>query len=187
MRRGVVLAVAGLALVVAAGVVHAAAPPEELRQAPFEVSVPLGQAGGGRNIEVTFTDVRLADRVEAQDAFEPWVGETTGTWVVVDLTAQAVVAPAGVRTWLLVDGLIISGSTRPGAVSLEGALIAPGLPVAGAVLFEIPDSVVDATSARVLVGTNGDWRLDSAIALTVNPAELDHERVVPILPYERVA
>lgn len=178
--------VIGAALLVGAALVHLAEPPDEIRQGPFEVSVQQGQSGVGRNIEVTFENLRFAETVESMDDYDPWVGETEGTWLVVDIVAQTRVEPSGIHSFLLIDGLQISGSTRADAVGLEDSTLSPGLPVAGVLLFEVPRDVVDLTEARVLVGVNTDWRLDSAISIAFNPSSIGVERHVLIAEQVRV-
>ena len=170
----------GLALMVAAGVVVAAEPVEEVRQAPLEVAVKLGERGVGRNVDVTFTDVRLADTVTTEDSYTPWTGTTEGTWVVVDLVASTVIEPQGIQSWLLIDDLLIDGSSRADLGGLENGVLSPGLHTSGSILFEIPNDVLDAKSARVVVGVSSDWRLDSAIALTFDLSALSNEGDVSI-------
>jgi hypothetical protein len=170
----------GLALVIAAGVVIAVEPPEEIRQAPIEILVGLGERGIGRNIDVTYLDVRLAKTVTA-DAYTPWIGTTEGTWVVIDLEAATVLEPSGVHSWLLIDGLLIEGSTRADQGGMEDNVVSPGMTVAGSILFEIPDDVLDATSARVVTSMSSDWRLDSSIAMTFDPSSLSPAATVSIV------
>lgn len=176
----------GAALLVGAALVHLAEPPEEIRQGPFEVSVQQGQAGVGRNIEVTFENLRFAQTVESIDDYDPWVGDTEGTWLVVDIVAQTRVEPSGIHSFLLIDGLEISGSPRAQQAGLEGETLSPGLPVAGVLLFQVPSDLVDVSQARVLVGINTDWRLDSAISIAFDPSSIDVEPHVRIAEQVRV-
>lgn len=176
----------GAALLVGAALVHLVEPPEEIRQGPFEVSVQQGQNGVGRNIEVTFENLRFAETVESPDQFEPWVGETEGTWLVVDIVAQSRVEPVAVRSVLLIDGLQISGSPRGDDAGLERAALSPGLPIAGSLLFEVPSELLELSEARVLVMVNTDWRLDSAISFAFNPSSIEVEPRVLIAEQVRV-
>ena len=165
----------GAALLVGAALVHLGEPPEEMRQGPFEVSVQQGDNGVGRNIEVTFANLRFAETVESADDYEPWVGETEGTWLVVDVVAQTRVEAASIHSFLLIDGLQIGGSPRADQAGLEGATLSPGLPVAGVLLFQVPSDLVDLHEARVLVTVNNDWRLDSAISIAFDPSSIEVE------------
>ena len=173
----------GLALIVGAGVVVALEPNEQVRQAPFIVEVPLGQEGVGRNIQVEFTDVRLADALDLDGE----LATTNGIWLVVDLVAVNRTEPTGMQSFLLLDGLEFRGSERL-EYGIESDILVPGIPTSGSIFFEIPrELAANATSARVLIGTNGDWRLDSAIGLTVNPSELTPEPETTPTPATREA
>jgi len=178
VRRGISWLV-GLALVIAAGAVVALEPPEQMRQAPFVVEKNLGERGIGRNVEVTFTEVQLADAVE----YEEWTGTTTGVWLVVDLTAMNRVEPAGIQSFLLIGDREYRGSDRMGSDGIESAVLAPGIPTSGTIMFEIPRELASQTSsARVLISTNSDWRLDSAVQTTVDVSALEALPVVPVSP-----
>lgn len=157
----------GLALIVGAGVVVALEPGEQIRQAPFIVEVPVGEQGVGRNIQAEFTDVRLAEALELDGELVT----TNGVWLVVDVVAMNRTEPTGMQSFLLLDGLEFRGSERL-EYGIESEILVPGIPTSGTIFFEIPRDLADATSARVLIGTNGDWRLDSAIGLSINPSEL---------------
>lgn len=185
MRRLIPIAI-GVLLLVAAALVHAASPVAEVRLGPFQVVVGQGEKGVGRNVEATFENVRFAESVEVTDSFSPWVGETEGMWLVVDMVVATRLEPSGIHGFLLVDGLKIPGSTRPGVSVLEDGVQAPGLPEVGVMLFEVPPYVTDLTEARLFVTSQSDWRLDSAIVLPFNPSSVEVESHIRFAEPERV-
>ncbi|MDH6180620.1 hypothetical protein M2152_000802 [Microbacteriaceae bacterium SG_E_30_P1] len=171
----------GLALIVAAGVVVALEPGEQVRQAPFIETVPLGVDGVGRNLEVRYTDVRLADSLLLEDS----VARTQGLWVVVDLVAMNLTEPTGSQSFLLVDGFEYRGLDRLSG-GFESDVLVPGIPTEGTVFFEVPRQVSDRT-VRVALATGSDWRLDSAIAIDVDLSTLRVEDRIEIARSTRVA
>lgn len=176
-----------IGVLVLAGVVVALEPPEQLEQGPFVVNTTLGDEGVGRNIEATFTDVRLASEVELDD-FEGWRGTTEGVWVVATVSVQARVESTGVTSFLLIDDLEFRGSERLDLDGLESWRILAGIPTTGTVLFEIPRELADrTTAARVMIGTNSDWRLDSVISTTVDLSALEIEPTVLVAAAARQA
>ncbi len=185
MRRLATIVI-GLALLVAAGLVHAAAPVAEARLGPFQVVVGQGEKGIGRNLEATFENLRFAQSVEVTDSFSPWQGTTEGTWLVVDMAVATRIEPSGIHGVLLVDGLKIPSSTRPGSSVLEDRVQAPGLPEVGVMLFEVPPYVADLTQARLFVTSQSDWRLDSAIVLPFNPSSVEATSHILFAEPERI-
>ena len=70
-----------------------------------------------------------------------------------------------------------------GSDGIESAVLAPGIPTSGTIMFEIPRELASQTSsARVLISTNSDWRLDSAVQTTVDVSALEALPVVPVSP-----
>ncbi len=174
------------ALLVGAGLVVALEPSEQLAQGPFVVDVSLGEQGIGRNIEATIHDVRVAGRVELTS--DGWTGATEGVWVVADVTAQSLLDSAGVQGFLLVGDDEFRGSERLDTDGLESAVLSPGIPVTGTLVFEIPrELLAQAHSARVMVGLSPDWRLDSIIATTVDLSSLTVAASTSVSPVERIA
>lgn len=166
---------AGIALIVGAGVVVALEPGEQVRQSPFVVDRAIGERGIGRNLDVRYESVRLADSVTNGD----WTGTTSGVWVVVDLVAMNRVEPTGLQSFLVIGDLEFRGSERLGSDGIESATLTPGIPTRGTLLFEIPRELAEQTSdARILVATMSDWRLDSAIGTTVDLSALTPDRSV---------
>ena len=167
--------VIGLALIVGAGIVVALEPGEQVRQSPFVVEVPLGETGVGRNIQVEFTDVQLAQAV----VIEGETVTTNGIWLVLDIVAMNRTESTGLQSFLLLDGLEVRGSERL-EYGIESEILVPGIPTSGSIFFEIPrDRVASGSSARILIGANSDWRLDSAIGIT-----LDLTALTPLSEFE---
>lgn len=177
--------IVALAVIVAAGVVIALGPQEETSQAPFETVVTLGQLGTGRDIAVTFDEVRAVSVVEAESG--DWTGETEGVWIAVDLTATSLTDQSGMHGWLVVDDYIFDASTRAESNGMEGWVLSAGLPEQGTLLFEVPRDLLEtASGARILVASGADWRLDSAISLPVDLTTLAVESNYVFAPPTRV-
>lgn len=173
--NGIVLA----GILALAALVQHTAPDDDAWQAPMEVSGQVGEPVTGRNIEATVWGARVAEKVETPD----WTGETTGIWVVVDVSAEAVVDEfaAGLGTAeLLIDGTTYSASERPDLGTLYRSSLSVGIPTRGSLFFEIPKSAL--TDARLLLAVNNDPRLDSALAVDLDLAALDRE---PLIRTER--
>jgi hypothetical protein len=179
--------VIAIGILVLAGVVVALEPPEQAEQGPFVVDVAQDALGVGRNIEATISNVRLANVVEL-DEIDGWRGETEGVWVVADVTAATRANPTGLSSFLLIDDLEFRGSDRMGTDGIESWILATGIPTTGTVLFEIPLELAErTTAARVMVGTSGDWRLDSVISTTVDLSALAVDSTAVVAPTARRA
>lgn len=162
--------VVGTGLVMIAWGVAAFTPPEEAREAPFAIRVAIGEQATGRNIEVTVTDIRRASSITAGT----WHAD--GNWVVVDLTAAAVItdSPASLRlATLTIDGTIYRASERP-ASFLDRALTL-GIPQSGSLAFELQDAL-DSGTATLTLGLNTDPRLDSIVVVTTQLEDVKVER-----------
>ena len=154
----------GAALVAAAWGVALVTPAEDAEEAPFPVTVEVGERGVGRNVAVTVTDVRRAETVTAGE----WSAH--GNWLVVDLEAEAVVSEFGALLALAtieVDGRTFRASERPESM-LRGPL-SVGIPRSGSIAFELPDDVAGG-AGELRMGQMTDERLDSVIVV---PVDLD--------------
>jgi len=176
-----------LGLFAVAGVVVALEPGEQTSQGPFVTEVALDEHGLGRNIEATIRDVRLADVVDL-DTLDGWHGTTEGVWVVAEVTAASRLENQGLTSFLLIGDLKFTGSERMEYDGLESAILSPGIPTTGTVLFEIPRELAETTtSARVMIGLNRDWRLDSVIGTTVDLSALTVEPEITVSANAKVA
>lgn len=167
-RRAAAAWAGGIACVVAAWGVAFVTPDEEAASDPFVIQTALDKPAQGRNIAVTVTDARIADEVTAPRG---WSAE--GTWLVLDLEAQAVVSET--RSALSYVVLQAGGRTFQASErgrSLYREPLAVGIPQSGTVAFEIPADVAELTTATVQLGVSSDPRLDSVIELPLNLAEL---------------
>lgn len=168
----------GLALLAAAWGVVQVTPQEEAVEASFVESVAVGERSAGRELVVTVTDIRSADRV-ADD--RGWAAE--GAWVVVDLAAEARVSEVftllGTAS-LVVDGKTFRASER--AESLLGRQLEVGVPTTGSVAFELPSELRERPAVLRLAANGGDLRLDSVVELAVDLSDLTREDSVQLLP-----
>ncbi|WP_210418503.1 hypothetical protein [Agromyces intestinalis] len=170
----------GVGLVAAAWVVALVTPGADAVQSPFPVEASIGERVEGRNLAVTVTDVRAAEEVE----IDGWSAE--GTWIVVDLEAEAVVTEEFARLALATieqGGRTFSASERP-TTSLRNSELSVGVPRAGALAFEVPADVLDGGPATLRLGLDPDSRLDSVIELRFDPGGLDVEASVAVAPTE---
>jgi hypothetical protein len=157
----------GTGLVVVAWGVAAVTPPKEAREAPFAVHAVVGETATGRNIQATITSVQRTDRVSADE----WSAD--GNWVVVHLTAEAVMKePASLSLSTLTIGeRTFSASERPD--SFRSQPLAVGIPRSGSLAFELPADL-DQGSATLTLGLRIDARLDSVIELPIDLGDLPH-------------
>ncbi|RFA21033.1 hypothetical protein [Subtercola boreus] len=164
----------GAALVgflVVGGIVVHTAPTEEQWQAPIAVTGAIGQTLTGRNIQATVTDIRVADSVTASNG---WSGETSGVWVVVDASVEAVVTDYGASlstAQLKVGDTLYGASERPDQATIEGVPLSVGLPNTGPLMFEVPADALagdDARDAEVQLAATSDPRTDSMIVVPVD-------------------
>nr|WP_315267150.1 hypothetical protein [Microbacterium lemovicicum] len=157
----------GLALVVAAWAVIQITPSDDAAVTPFEVPGALGSPLSGRAFQASVTDVRLGDRAEAGG----WSAE--GTWVVADVTAQALLDEQGSllgHADLIVDGVRYRASERPPSIFRTGLSV--GLPRSGSIAFEIPADVAQRAGV-IELGLSEETRLDSVVRVPVDLAALD--------------
>jgi hypothetical protein len=179
---------AGGALLAAAIGLSTAVPSEELMQSSYVTGVDaLGVPVELRAFSVTFTRVRLADRVQTPE----WTGTTDGVWLVVDLEFERSIDRGGITGGLRIGSSRHLPSTRAGLdVIDQGASGQPGLPWAGSILVELPESALElpgAEDAVLRIGTDADAFLDDVAELHLDLGALDRERSVTLLPPARVA
>ncbi|MCH1881671.1 DUF4352 domain-containing protein [Agrococcus sp. ARC_14] len=168
MRR-VLAWVLGIALMAVAGVVGAVSLDDTQTQAPFAVEATIGERAAGRDIAVTVTDVRVADEVVDDRGWR-----ASGTWLVVDLEAEAVRSERASLLSLAELDLgdrRISASERP--ESLLDVGLAVGVPQRGALAFELPEGAL-AGPATLRLGRSSDPRVDSLVELRIDLTSLEH-------------
>jgi len=180
--RGGLAVLAGLVLVVAAWGVLELAPSTEAVQAPIPVRVGMGERGEGRNIAATVLDVVIAERLTDEDPFDPWNGETTGQWIVVNATVESTRRGGSLDARLELGSLSIIGSGRPPiGTSLQTAPLEAGIQVTGWVAFEVPADAPLPSTATIRIAEGIDSRLDSVITVRLDLAGADRvgEFVLP--------
>jgi hypothetical protein len=133
----VIAALAGLGLLVAAGLVAETAPSPAVLQEPIPVAAAVGQRAQGRDIVVTVQGIALARTLRSDD----WTGTASGVWVVVRLRAETRLTSGAVTGSLTAGGRTWNASDRP-PVSLDQTSTDPGLPVEGVLAFEVPRSAL---------------------------------------------
>lgn len=156
LRRAAPWAI-GLGCVVAAWFVALITPSDTAAWAPFVVEARADEPAAGRNLIVAVEDVTRAEAVTAADG---WRAE--GSWVVVDISAEAVTDELRARlvtAQLVVDGRAYRATERRPSMIEQSLSI--GVPQTGSVGFELP---ADATGPAVLqFALNADTRADSLI------------------------
>jgi len=165
-----------LVILVVAGVVQATTPTDDERDAAIAVSGSIGDTLSGRNIAGRVDSVELAHEVSADNG---WTGETTGTWVVVEARASAVVDETtgpSLNAVLRIGDTTYSASSRPRDATIADASLQAGIPVTGALVFEVPSDVLTtpaARAARIEFAAKSDTRADSLVVVTVDLTALD--------------
>lgn len=169
--RGALAAVALLLILVVAGLVRHVTPGGDDWQDPFEVSGPVGDPVVGRTLEVTVSQARVAERITSPRG---WTGETEGVWVVVDASVTSLL-DGGLfgTTDLVVGGVRFGASERPDGDSLEGISLRAGVPMRGALAFEVTEAALDSTQARLELAGGGETRLDSLLVIPLRLGDLD--------------
>jgi hypothetical protein len=162
-------------------VVLHSAPTDAQWQAAIPVTGEVGQTLTGRNIEATVSSIRIADSVTASNG---WAGETTGVWVVTDVSVAAVLTDYGVSlgtAQLQIGDTLYAASERPDRGTIEGTTLSVGLPQTGPLMFEIPRAALqgdDARGAELQLAANGDPRTDSMIVVPVDLTAIAHEPTI---------
>ena len=168
---------AAVSLVALAVVVTATTPGPSVIEAPFGVPISADGSGQGRNLVVAVDSVQLARQVSTSGGFSGgWTGETPGIWLIVDARVSAVTDPTSMTVSLVVDGVRYADSDRAGSGVLSSNILEPGLTIGGAVLIELPGSVLSAPGAHqatLRFATTDDPRLDSLLEVRVDLTTLD--------------
>lgn len=154
-----------MALLAGAWLIALATPPDDAAERTFHTPATIGESASGRNLTVTVHDVRAARAIVVDD----WRAD--GSWIVVDLNAEAVVSQEDgvLRTALLQIGDRTFQATErgPSGWSLKGAALVPGVPHTGALAFEVPADALSGT-AELQLSTSADTRYDSVLVLPVD-------------------
>lgn len=160
--------IAGALMVALAAVVGELALTDAQQQASFVVPAVVGERVEGRTIAVTIRQVRAAD--ELRDA-RGW--QASGSWVVVDLDAEALQNESGSILSLAdldLGDRTVSASERP--ESLATIPLALGLSRSGSLAFELPAGATGGT-ATLRLGRSEEDRLDSVVELPIDLGALE--------------
>lgn len=185
--RARAIAAGGVLLAAALGI-STLVPSEELMQSSYVTRVrELGVPVDLRAFSVTVTGARLADRVQTPE----WTGTTEGVWLVVDLEFERRVDRGGITGGLRIGPNRYLLSERPGLDAIDdGGFGMPGLPWAGSMLVELPESALELPGARdavLRIGTDSDAFLDDVAELHLDLTSLPRERSITVQPPARVA
>lgn len=173
---------AALALVALAVVVHETAPTDQELTAPLPRTAAVGEWGEVRTFAARVEGVRLASEVTDGE----WTGTTGGAWVVVDVSAETVLAPTTVGGWLLLGDERYDVSGRADAALNRGRL-SPGLAERGVLLVEVPVEALRAhgDDATLRLSTDAAARRDGVLDVPLDLAGLEPEALLEITAPER--
>lgn len=168
----------GAGLVLVAGAVTAATPPEASLLDPFPITAAHDGTATARTLEAAVVDVTRTERVTM--AAKNW--EAEGNWVVIELAVSAptteVDAAIGVAS-LSIDGRLFQASERPPA-TLVGTALRVGTDTIGMVAFELPADVRSGTGELRLSGRYPTPELDDVIVFPLDLADAPTAPVVEI-------
>jgi len=166
VANGALLAV----ILAVAAVVQHTSPGDGGWQQPIEVTGTVGDRVEGRNIAATVWSAQVAREVQTSD----WTGQTTGIWVVVDVSAEAVVDEFAARlgtAQLVIGDETFSASERPDLDTVYRNSLSVGIPTRGPLFFEIPTDALG--KARLQLGIDSDPRLDSLLVIPLDLSQLE--------------
>ncbi|MFE6997048.1 hypothetical protein ACFVAE_13870 [Microbacterium sp. NPDC057659] len=142
---------------------------DEAQARAFMVGASVGEPAEGRNIAVTVQDARIAHAIASEDGFR-----AEGTWVVIDLDAEAVRRQYGTSLAAkLRIGDATYKSTERGKTSwlIDRTQLVTGIPKSGSLAFQIPADLL--TETAVLELTDSSFSAyDSIISLELDLPEL---------------
>lgn len=169
-----------VALLVCAWFVAQATPTGDEAQArAFIVRTTVGEPAEGRNIAATVHDARIARAISSEDGFR-----AEGTWVVVDLDAQAVRQQYGaslVAKLRIGDATYASTERGESFWLIDRTQLAPGIPKSGTVAFQIPDDLLTETAVLELADSQFT-AYDSIIAVELDLPSLTVVNEAEIAP-----
>lgn len=168
----------GAGLVLVAGAVTAATPPESALLDPFTIEATDDGIATARTLVATVVDVTRTERVTV--AGSEWVAE--GNWIVIELAVSAptteVDAAIGVAS-LLIDGRLFQASERP-PTTLVGTALRVGTDTVGMLAFELPADLRSGTGELRLSGRYPTPELDDVVVFPVDLADVPTAPAVEI-------
>ncbi|MFJ2504594.1 hypothetical protein [Microbacterium sp. NPDC087592] len=181
-RGGWIPWAAGIALVLAAGVVTAVTPPEDALTDPFFTRAAVDDTATSRTLIAAVQGASFADRLTVADKWE-----ADGNWLVIELAVSAPTteedAVIGVAS-LVIDGQVFLASERP-PTSLLRAKLRVGTDTIGTLAFELPEGLRTGNGELRLTGEYPTPRLDDVITFPLSldevPQDTDRELDEPRL------
>jgi hypothetical protein len=148
--------VIAIALVAGAWGITLLAPDENAGGDAFIIDMSLGEHAVGRNIAATVLDVRAASTVTGDAGWE-----ATGTWLVVDVSIEAVASQQGgffADATLQIGDRTFSASERgPDDMTIYRTPLVPGVPQTGSLLFELPEDALTGTATLLMATGYSTW------------------------------
>ena len=170
MRRALPWLVGG-ALALAAGIVTAGTPGDEVYRAPFLIhGAGDGQPVSSRTLTAALLNASFAERVTV-DAAE-WHAD--GNWLVVTVAASAPQTEVGARIQLatiVIGDRVFQSSERPGN-SITEADLRIGIDTVGTLAFELPPDATTGTGELRLTTSHSTPVLGDVIVLPVSLDDL---------------
>ncbi|MDT0158169.1 hypothetical protein Q9R19_11085 [Microbacterium sp. ARD32] len=164
-----------LVLLAGAWLLNSIALPEGSSEESFFTRATVGEAATARNLELTVTDVRAARGIA-----DPRGWSAQGTWLVVELDAQALTtqyaASLGFAELTIADRVF--RATERGETFFRGRLV-PGVPRSGAIAFELPGDALQGT-ATLRLGVPSDARYDGLVELAFDAEDIPVEDAITL-------
>lgn len=157
-----------LLLIAAAWVVAFVTPTDRGTTEPFPIAATIGEEVVARDFVLTVQEVRAAESISTPDG---WSAD--GTWVLVDLAAEAARVQNGTRlsgATLTLGDRTYRASER--MTSMFGHPLVPGIPYRGTLAFELPQDALHGTGILHL-STREDNRGDNVAELTLDLGALE--------------
>ncbi|GAA2884503.1 hypothetical protein [Microbacterium esteraromaticum] len=173
-----------IGLLVAAWLVAQATPGDDSAERAFVQQAEVGERVEGRDLAVTVQRVRAAEAITTPAG---WRAE--GTWVVVEMDAEAVLTEYGnllSRTVLEVGDRVYSATERGEGESsiddymLSGEQLVPGIPKSGVLAFQLPDDESLTGAAMLELATDRFPVYDSIITVQIDLDALPVENSVEL-------
>lgn len=174
-----------LVLVAAAWGVAVVTPSDDAGAEAFVTDAGVGERGSGRNIAATVGAVTIAKSVTAQSGWH-----ATGTWVVIEITAEAssdqVHGLLSLATLKIGDRTYSASERGPDEMTLYRTQLVPGVPRSGSILFEVPDDALHGTGILRLATSSTPWG-DTILQVHVDLDSADRVEEIDIADVEWAA
>jgi hypothetical protein len=136
---------------------------------PFAVRAGQGETAQSRTLEARVLDVRTGDLLVADDGTEAVRLPTDAVWIVVDVELTARLGRLALDQADLEVGSV---QYRVSSIADDAELLVmpygAGVPMRGSLVFEVPATVLEHGSARLVLHTAIDDRLDSVPVIALD-------------------